>query len=281
MSEHNVGSFEIKPLSINDIVNRIDHEDFFSFVRVLHGFWNLINRFTREGNPSNYEELKSEMSNPRYQNYATIKSDEIVEMLRNQERSDVLWGVERNTSTSGLCDEMMNLALDESHDLYDGLIWKKALCNGTVDPFIQAINKYKTVIIGLEFLRPLKKRFPVENCDFLGCDVMFSSPKNPTKKPKMEFEEFQEIWMNYHEKQKGEPIVYLTQLSTAGSWIIPKTKFKNSFVFDMGLTLDCWMPEGSTKPRPWRKPMKQLPKTKKVENNDDVDFSLWRKMELP
>lgn len=242
----------IRPMPLTAILECLEEKRFFRFPRLLHGFWDRVTRLTAA---NDLDSLTARLAELRDAGHPLAHYYDLIGLMRNPPES-VKWGVYPaghpfgNLSPESI--RSMNVILGKAHVVYNGCVWKELIVNGGIDRFIEAIGRYKVVVVGLPHLISLKDRLNVARCDFIEAGRMTGDPVTTTK------EEFQKIWLDYHSRQT-EPIVYLTQLASAGSWIIAETPLREAFVFDMGLALEYWLPPRLQTEMPWMKFIKRPP----------------------
>lgn len=269
-------------MNLDQIVDKIRKREYFSYVRLLHGLWERLYYVSQP--PRTIDSIKSdiynaakiptpEMAYPPYdhefwkaQNLRMLDNYliELLDMIGQP--GHVMWGVgtsgfEGQTFGHEQSQEILSLFKDRT--LYNGYVWKNSFINGTIVKFLREIQDKHVVVIGMHHLRYINKYLHFTKFKFYPIEMPLEHRRNKMVND----------WITFHQQFNGEEVVYLTQLSVIGTWIISKIddRLKNAYIFDMGRSLDFWIEDRP--PQIWDKEIPLYIKNQLMNLNESLLYT--------
>lgn len=246
----------IKPYSICDLLSKIKSHDYFRFPKLLHGFWDRIDLFSDGTNDVNHVinnicNFGNNFGDKTYSNQLVDTQFfegrgtlgvgqhyvEIIKLLAKNE-PNILWGIS-DTNFHGNCSKSRTPELRQiskkwidlvvKANMVDGCFWKDLVSSGKIIHFLNAIEKFAVVVIGMKHLKNLNDAFCFKDFHFIEVEMPLAPKLEQFQK---ELEEFQ--------KKLNRPAVYMSQMSIDGITLICNADLPETFFFDIGRGLDAF-----------------------------------------
>ena len=246
----------IKAYSIRDLLSRIENRDYFRFPKLLHGFWDRLDFFSYGkydincvvNNIRNFGEnfgdkIYSEplVNMQFFEERGTVGIGlhyiEIIELLAKS-NPNVLWGISdtnfhgdsqksRSSNLRKISKKWIDLTVKAN--MVDGCFWKDLVSSGEFVRFLNAIEKFAVVVIGMKHLAELNDVFCFQDFHFIEVEMPLAPRLQQFQK---ELEKFQ--------AKLCRPAVYMSQMSIDGVPLICKADLSETFFFDVGRGLDAF-----------------------------------------
>lgn len=260
-------AFRFTPITADDVATRLQNKEYFSFCKLLHGYWERLYKFSAgeptlaniktglvdicKNNPEFYKGFVDKAPQDREGTKQLFngfdKKDiewhyvELIDMMR--EESKTMWGVyyDGYPKNSPLPVEKkwesiaaMKAVLPPDKTIYNGMCWKQWCVDGSMMKILNAMRKYFVVVVGMSHLNEINAhecwQFP--QYQFYRVRMPLSIYKN----------EFIMDMVRYHKQFTHYPVVYLFQGGYVGAWAIHKlsSMLSNAFFLDVGKSLDIF-----------------------------------------
>jgi dTDP-4-amino-4,6-dideoxygalactose transaminase len=232
-------------LDLNTIIEKIQNEEFFSFAKINHGFWENM----RDWQIVSKQGVTAEQFDAHRRPYLIMTGffTELLEDLRNIDLKDsqllfaaspLAYKDSREREGTPLeytqTMDLMHSILPKEAPIYDGLFWKTSMLDGSLRLFFEQIKHLKVLLVGPSHLQNFDQTFVLDDFSFLEIH-----PRDARK----ERQSIEQQIRDFREQHEG-PLLILFQAATLAPWLIFRLhrQLKQTWMIDMGRALDICSP---------------------------------------
>ena len=219
----NLNGLNVLLPKINHFLSKI--EDGFSFIKVNHGFWCLASGDSYWGDP--YLKI-----------FDKLLLDEVKKIIFNIKKYDIDLAIspvgapqQIHTKISDL-SEFIKKSLPSDYLPYYAVCWKIYALSGDLTNFLEKIIEKKIIVVGLEHLLEINKKFPNHSIENFVLNFESSKPFNRNK-----------VFEELKEKIKPNTVFLFQAGDILSTWLIHKLssyRVKTCSLIDMGRALDYY-----------------------------------------